>query len=130
MNERRTTPRHRTFLQGRVFYNNRLQSVDCIIRELTDDGGRLSFSDPVSLPHVFELHIPHRDQTLRVEAAWNHGKEVGVKFMRQDAHDGATLAPGLQAGHGEQPLLERIEKLEKEIGALRRRISEIELKSS
>jgi hypothetical protein len=50
MEERRHLPRHRTFLQGRVFYNNRHQSADCIIRELTDDGARLSFKQLASKP--------------------------------------------------------------------------------
>ena len=130
MDERRHMPRHRTFLQGRVFYNNRRQSADCIIRELTDEGARLSFTDPVALPHAFELHIPNRDQTIRVETVWNHGTDVGVSFVRQDSHGAATLAPAAHAAPLEQTLLERIEKLEKELGALRRRISEIEMKSS
>jgi hypothetical protein len=130
MDDRRQMPRHRTFLQGRVFYNNRRQSADCIIRELTDDGARLSFTDPVALPHAFELHIPNRDQTLRVETAWNHGTDVGVSFGKIESHGAATLAPAVHAAPHEQTLLERIEKLEKELGALRRRISEIEMKSS
>jgi hypothetical protein len=130
MEERRHTPRHRTFLQGRVFYNNRRQSADCIIRELTDEGARLSFTDTVALPHAFELHIPNRDQTLRVETAWNHGTDVGVSFGKIDPTRAATLAPAIQAAPSEQTLLERIDKLEKELGALRRRISEIEMKSS
>lgn len=130
MDERRHTPRHRTFLQGRVYYNNRRQSADCIIRELTDDGARLSFTDPVALPHAFELHIPNRDQTIRVEIAWNHGTDVGVSFGRPEPHAAATLAPSVHAGSTEQTLQERVDRLEKELGALRRRISEIELKSS
>lgn len=130
MDERRHTPRHRTFLQGRVFYNNRRQSADCIIRELTDEGARLSFTDPFALPHAFELHIPNRDQTLRVETIWNHGTDVGVKFARTEIHAAATLAPAIQAAPQEQTLLERVEKLEKELAALRRRISEIEMKNS
>jgi hypothetical protein len=130
MDERRHTPRHRTFLQGRVFYNNRRQSADCIIRELTDDGARLSFTDPVALPHAFELHIPNRDQTLKVETAWNHGTDVGVSFGKIDAHRAPTLAPAMHGAAQEQTLLERVDKLEKELGALRRRLSEIEMKSS
>jgi len=129
MEERRHTPRHRTFLQGRVFYNSRRQSADCIIRELTDEGARLSFTDPVALPHTFELHIPNRDQTIRVETIWNHGTDVGVSFARADTHAAATLAPAMHTATSEQTLAERVEKLEKELAALRRRISEIEVKS-
>jgi hypothetical protein len=112
-----------------VYYNNRRQSADCIIRELTDDGARLSFTDPVALPHAFELHIPNRDQTLRVETAWNHGTDVGVSFGKIDAHSNATLAPAHTASH-EQTMLERVEKLEKELTALRRRLSELEMKNA
>ncbi len=130
MDERRLKPRTRTFLQGRVFYNNRRQSADCIIRELTDDGARLSFTDPVGLPHAFELHIPHRDQTIRVETAWNHGTEVGVGFARHDLPSGAPLAPVIEAAHGEHTMIERIEKLEKEVASLKRRLAEIEIKNS
>ncbi len=128
MDERRHMPRHRTFLQGRVLYNNRRSTADCIIRELTDDGARLSFSDRVTLPHAFELHIPNRDQTYRVETIWNHGEEVGVTFGR---HAEATLAPAVSHTLGnDAPLAERVDKLEKELAALRRRLSEIEMKSS
>lgn len=129
MDEHRHTPRHRTFLQGRVFYNNRRQSADCIIRELTDDGARLSFTDPVALPHAFELHIPNRDQTLRVEIAWNHGTDVGVSFVKHEGHAAATLVPVAHVGAVEQTLQERVEKLEKELAALRRRLSELEMKN-
>jgi hypothetical protein len=124
MDDRRHAPRHRTFLQGRVFYNNRRSTADCIIRELTDDGARLSFTDPVTLPHSFELHIPNRDQTYRVETIWNHGEEVGVTFGR---HAEAPLSPAMGQ---DSSLAERIEKLEKEFAALKRRISEVELKNS
>jgi hypothetical protein len=124
MDDRRHMPRHRTFLQGRVFFNNRRSTADCIIRELTDDGARLSFTDRVTLPHTFELHIPNRDQTYRVETIWNHGEEVGVTFGR---HGESTLAPAMQQ---DAPLAERVEKLEKELAALKRRLSEIEMKSS
>jgi hypothetical protein len=128
MEERRHTPRHRTFLQGRVFYNGRRQSADCIIRELTDEGARLSFTDPVALPHAFELHIPNRDQTIRVETIWNHGTDVGVSYARAEEHAAATLAPAIHAPTHEQTLAERVEKLEKELAALRRRLSEVEMK--
>jgi hypothetical protein len=123
MDDRRHQPRHRTFLQGRVFYNNRRSTADCIIRELTDDGARLSFTDRVTLPHAFELHIPNRDATYRVETVWNHGEEVGVTFGRHEA----SLAPAMTQ---DSSLAERIDKLEKELAALRRRISEIEMKNA
>ncbi|MGE0341149.1 MAG: PilZ domain-containing protein [Xanthobacteraceae bacterium] len=128
MDDRRLKPRNRTFLRGRVFYNNRRQSADCIIRELTEEGARVTFTDPVGLPHVFELHIPNRDQMLRVETIWNHGVEVGVRFDKQAGH--ADPAQHAQDPVAEHTLAERIEKLEKEVASLKRRIVEYEQKNS
>lgn len=126
--ERRTSARHRTFLQGRVIYNNRRSSVDCIIRELTDEGARLSFNDPVGVPHAFELYIPHRDQTYRAEIAWNHGDEMGVTFALPGVAQ-TTLQPSLTANPGIS-LIERVERLEKELAQLKRRLAETELKNN
>lgn len=126
MLERRHLPRHRTFLQGRVYFNGRRSSADCIIRELTEEGARLTFTDTVGLPHAFELHIPNRNHTYAVETVWNHGTEVGVSFSA--THAEASLAPAAAAPA--ESLADRVIKLERELAALKRRISEIELKSS
>lgn len=107
-----------------MFYNSRRQSADCIIRELTEEGGRLTFTDPVGLPHAFELYIPNRDQMFRAETVWNHGTEVGMRLEKQPGHADATLVPA-----AEHTLAERIEKLEREVATLKRRISEYEMKN-
>ena len=44
MIERRSIVRHKTFINGRIYFNNRLSSMDCIVRDLTDNGSRLEFS--------------------------------------------------------------------------------------
>jgi hypothetical protein len=126
--ERRNIARHRTFLQGRVLFNNRRSSVDCIIRELTDEGARLSFNDPVGVPHAFELYIPNRDQTFRAEIAWNHGDEMGVTFASATAGQ-PTLQPSLTANAG-MSIVERVERLEKELAQLKRKLAEAELKNN
>ena len=35
MSERRVATRSKSLLQGRVYYNNRRSSVDCVIRDIT-----------------------------------------------------------------------------------------------
>ncbi|MCW5682039.1 MAG: PilZ domain-containing protein [Xanthobacteraceae bacterium] len=130
MLEQRQVLRHRTFLQGRVLYNGGRSSIDCIIRELTEEGARLVFSGSAPLPHTFELNIPNRDQTIRVEIVWNHGNEVGVKFApnAEAPNIVPALAPAASPGtHG--TAMERIEKLERELASLRRRIADLEAKN-
>lgn len=50
MTEHRAFARHKTFIKGRIYFNNRLSSVDCIVRDLADIGARLEISENVTLP--------------------------------------------------------------------------------
>lgn len=45
MIERRALIRHKTFIKGRIYFNNRLSSMDCIVRDVTEKGARLQVSD-------------------------------------------------------------------------------------
>src|SRR5579871_4465593 len=80
MNERRRIARQKSFLQGRVFFNNRRTSVDCLIRDFSELGARLKFSGAVATPEVIELHIPNKDETYRARVQWRNGDEMGVSF--------------------------------------------------
>ena len=42
--------RQRTFLKGTVYYDNRRASIECVIRDISDSGARLSFEHPVVVP--------------------------------------------------------------------------------
>lgn len=119
--ERRAIPRQKSFLQGRVFYNNRRTSVDCIIRDITESGARLKFADTVPVPQAFELHIPNKDETFHVRVIWNHGQEMGVVF---DERFSSSYGEGNVHTPASEDLTERVLKLEREVAALRRRLEE------
>lgn len=120
MLDRRNNQRSKSFLQGRVFFNNRLSSADCIIRDINETGARLKFGEPITVPEVFELNIPNKQETLRAHLIWHHGTEIGVAF---DAGRGAATA------HSEPPqnakLADRVSRLERELAALKRKLEEI-----
>src|SRR5687768_12318486 len=112
MTDKRTSPRLRSFLKGRVLFNGGQNSLDCLIRDMSSMGARLELSGSVTLPDRFDLYLPHRDETWRAHLQWRRGGQIGVAF---DQIDGAqpempTAAPDL-AG--------RVQKLEAEIGLLR-----------
>ena len=48
MKERRLSARKKSFLQGRVYYNSRRSSVDCLVRDISDEGAKLVFGEPMS----------------------------------------------------------------------------------
>lgn len=113
MGERRRETRRKSFLRGRIFFNNRRSAVDCLVRDISAAGARLIFSDAVSVPDVVDVYIPQKEQTLRAHVQWRHGDEVGVEFPD------AMPAPS-PAQHNEGELNERVARLESEVATLRR----------
>ena len=114
--ERRRISRQKSFLRGMIYFNNRRNAVDCLIRDISPYGARLIFSDAVTTPDVFELYIPQKEQTLRINVIWRHGQEVGVAFA-QATHLDPVAEPG--------DLAERVARLEMEIAGLKRILKKI-----
>lgn len=119
MSERRNTTRKKSFLQGRIYFNNRRSALDCLIRDISDTGAKLIFSDSVQTPDTIELYVPQREQTLRAEVQWRRGDEIGVAFT-----DAETLAADRPAGSAAE-LAVRVQKLEDEVASLRRLLKRI-----
>ena len=81
MAERRNATRNRSFLRGCLYFNKRRSAVDCLIRDISDVGARVVFSDTVAVPDAVELYIPQKEQTLRAHVQWRHGEELGLAFI-------------------------------------------------
>jgi hypothetical protein len=119
MTERRTASRKKSFLQGRIFFNNRRTSVDCLIRDFCEHGAKLEFSSMTATPDVVELYIPNRDESYRAKVQWRNAAEMGVVF---DAEDRAPpLSPAAPADWSA-----RIHKLEHDLGVLQRKFNELQ----
>ena len=116
--ERRKWPRKKTFLKGTVYYNHRLSSVECTIRDFTDYGARLQFTAPVSLPDVVELDIPSRDQSVRAHIRWRKDDEVGVGLDESYAEGGPELV-------GTGDVSQRVAALEREMTKLQKLVMDL-----
>lgn len=110
--ERRVGPRHKAFLRGRILFNNRQSSVDCTIRDYSQEGARLVCSDTVVVPDAIELEIPHRNEVVPAVVQWRRGGEVGVAFVREK-HIPEQTTP-------EAALADRVRRLETEMAEMRR----------
>jgi hypothetical protein len=119
MQDRRAVTRHKSFLQGRIYFNNRRSSVDCLIRDISDQGARPKISDAITTPEAVELHIPNKDETYRAKVIWRAHDEMGVTFS---PHESLVPSP-----EGTEPvdLFERVQKLERDLAKLRRIVMEI-----
>lgn len=115
MAERRRKPRQKSFLRGCVYFNKRSRSLDCLVRDFSEHGARIIFSENVSVPDAVELHIPQKEQTLRARVQWRHGNEIGLAFP-----DAVRAADG-----EDRELALRVAQLEIEIAGLRKLVKKL-----
>jgi PilZ domain len=120
MTEHRSRSRQKSFLQGRIFYNNRRTSIDCLIRDISQHGARLKFSSMIVTPDVVELYIPTREESYRAKVQWRNSDEIGVGFDGNESSP--SLAPGLPATDWSA----RIMKLEHDLATLQRKFNELQ----
>ena len=112
MSERRNSRRSKSFLRGVVYVSRKRGALTCLIRDLSEKGARIIFSDQVMLPDIVELYIPQRDQTLRARVSWRKNDEIGLAFAESE-RAAATAAPKADE------IVQRVALLEAEIASLR-----------
>jgi hypothetical protein len=117
MAERRVAPRQKSFLRGCIYFNNRRSVLDCLIRDLTEDGARIIFSHTVNVPDIVELYIPQKEQTLRAHVKWRRGDDVGLDFTDREATGSADPQ--------DAELSKRVSQLEAEVVALKRAMRQL-----
>jgi hypothetical protein len=116
MEERRQVPRHKSLLRGRVYFNNRNSTAECLVRDISAHGARLIFADEVLIPEIVELYIPAKEQMLRAQVIWRNANESGVAFANHQ-----QMARPADA----ENLADRVQKLEHEIEVLKRFIKRL-----
>ena len=123
MVERRAVSRQRSFLQGRIYFNHRRSSLDCLIRDYSEHGARLKFSEAANVPDAIELYIPNKEEIHRARVEWRAGNEMGVSFG-EEVHS-PSIAP--EAAQGDLPT--RVQRLEVEVATLKRIVNELRAES-
>jgi hypothetical protein len=121
MIERRALARHKTFFKGRIYFNNRLSSMDCIVRDTTASGGRLEVSDSVTLPNAFEIYLPNKDEYFHAKVEWRKGGSLGIswrpeQFPKQRHEHNST----------EHAVADRLAKLEHQVAVLQKRLDALQ----
>ncbi len=120
MKERRLVARQKSFLQGRIYFNNRRSTIDCLIRDYSESGARLKLSESIAVPEAMELYLPNREEMHRARVEWRNGNEMGVSFGNEMRSP--SIAPD---GAAQVGLPARVQKLEAEVVALKRIVNEL-----
>jgi len=118
MGERRNAGRRKSFLRGLVYFDNKHGALSCLVRDLSDKGARIIFSESVTVPETFDLHILQKNQTLRAKVTWRRGDEIGLDFIAATA--AAAAKPDAEAKPDTAALAKRVAELEGEVASLRK----------
>lgn len=112
--------RQRTFLKGTLYYDNRRGSINCVVRDMSASGARLTFDSPANVPDNVELFIPNKQQTLRAHVQRRALNEIGIAFEIERSHEPRRAA--------DAELQQRVETLETEIATLKRLVAKLKAK--
>jgi hypothetical protein len=78
MEERRKTPRRKTFKAGMIITHDRFSTVNCVVRNVSAAGAGIDTETAVFLPARFELLFDGRSYAC--EMAWHSQRRLGVRF--------------------------------------------------
>jgi PilZ domain len=115
MRERRKLARNRTFLGGMIAFNHRNSTMNCLVRNLSVEGAKISFTNTATVPDKFDLTIKQKECTLLARIVWRQGDEAGIIFLNENVA-GAPI-----------PLdwARRLRDCEVDKAALRRRVAQL-----
>jgi hypothetical protein len=80
MEERRQSPRQRTYKGGRI-NADRAGSLDCIVRNISETGACLEISSDLIAANQFNLVIMPEFLVRRCQVAWRKPQKMGVRFI-------------------------------------------------
>lgn len=91
--ERRQELRRKTLLTGRIEFLNR-SVFDCVVRNLSDSGAKISCDQQIALPDLFELIFVKQQMRKRVRAIWRDEDGIGLSFLGDDEYSNVlSFAP-------------------------------------
>ena len=82
-------PRARTLLGGKLVYGPNSFTIDCSIRDMSQDGAKITLSGKVSLPPEFFLIVAKRAVAYRATVAWSKFPARGLHFTETIPLNGA-----------------------------------------
>lgn len=89
--DKRESDRVRAFLRAQIIFNNRMSTIDCIIKNISPTGARVALADTLAVPAEFDIYIPQRNCSHHAKLVWRDKDAIGIDFVDM-------LQPGQAAG--------------------------------
>jgi hypothetical protein len=77
---RRHSSRRRTLKRGRIVFNNRNSTIECVVRNLSSRGALLELANVTGIPEDFELYIDNEAKCRGANTIWRRDGKMGVEF--------------------------------------------------
>lgn len=77
---RRGARRFRVLKRGQIIIANGMSTIDCVVRDLSEHGARISVEDPIILPENFSFMLVEEGTIYPAFKRWQHGKSIGIEF--------------------------------------------------
>jgi hypothetical protein len=114
--EQRVADRIRSFLRAQIIFNNRMTTIECIIKNYSSAGAKIALSDTLTVPTEFDLFIPAKQRSHHARLVWRDKDSIGVNFA--DAQ-----APGEKVATATfDPTAARLRDLELQNAELKQRV--------
>lgn len=78
--DRRQSERTRSLKGARIIFNNRSSSVNCLVRNQSNGGLKLSLDGPTFIPDKFTIRFDN-GQERHCIVRWRKFPELGVQFI-------------------------------------------------
>lgn len=78
--ERRCERRKRVLKGATITFNRGYGALQCVARNMTDNGAMLAFGDTAGVPAKFEIQFAHEDVKRKARICWRKPELVGVEF--------------------------------------------------
>ena len=91
MIEQRQTLRSRVIYNGVVAFNERRSTIECIVRNFSDDGAKIEFENPALLPDEIDLLIPKKNCTFRAKMVSASSNQAGSTFRSVSRNEPIAL---------------------------------------
>ena len=113
MQDRRKLHRDRTYLGGLIAFDYRGSALECLVRNLSEDGAKIVFSEAAAVPAEFDLMIQRKGEARRAQVVWRDETQAGIRFSHAEDEERVSFET-----------MQRIKKLEAERNALAWRVAQ------
>ncbi|WP_322517422.1 PilZ domain-containing protein [Rhodopseudomonas palustris] len=80
MFERRSSLRRRVYYGGRLAFQARTATIDCVVRNLSAEGAQIEFDNPAAVPDRMELVIARQSIAYLGRIVWRRQNRAGLRL--------------------------------------------------